>query len=560
MNALIKSQLMNDQSCSAARNIGTPISNGRTNPDRIDSGNNCTNGSIVRNTVLRSSLLGEYVSLLMMCHSLFGVVCWATHLLQNPASLIMSTAGLWIAFRAVGGFAGDRWATIVSALLLLLTGTLAITGVSNVPLWLSGSLVAPIVWTVMLGLLLVVEFFDCRKKYHTGLSVPEKRKKDSTSLKLALAGLFFAWGLGVPTVTLIHQLSRPSPGKVQLEEMSFIEHAGFRCGEALVTACFFALGCNIGSFLNVVVWRMPLGKSIVHGDSRCPVCSAAITKRDNIPIFGWLGLGGQCRACSTNISPRYPIVEAITGSVFLLFYFVELISGGANLPVRGINMYRGVLWIIMYPKWDLIGLYLYHCFLFCVLLVLALMATDRSRIPGRLLLFVFAVAILLTVVFPTLALVPVWPAIQLTSAMAPALNVACGAVAGLMIGWALRWAWREDSRYETSELFSVVPAFGMIGIVLGWQAALSIMTFLCVLMVTRLMVIGRSDQLINCLFAAVLIHHLIWRTMLQWSGEVWPHASSTMTCVILPLAIYLLAVVVIRRNSLCFPKNYQRTA
>jgi len=94
----------------------------------------------------------------------------------------------------------------------------------------------------------------------------------------------------------------------------------------------------------------------------------------------------------------------------------------------------------------------------------------------------------------------------------------------------------------------------------GWQAALSIMTFLCVLMVTRLMMIGRSDQLINCLFAAVLIHHLFWRTMLQWSGEVWPHASSTMTCLILPLAIYLLAVVVKRRNSLCFPKNYQRTA
>ena len=522
MNALLKSQLMNDQSCSAARNIGTPISNGRTNPDRIDSGNNCTNGSIVRNTVLRSSLLGEYVSLLMMCHSLFGVVCWAMHLLQNPASLIMTTAGLWIAFRAVGGFAGDRWATIVSALLLLLTGTLAITGVSNVPLWLSGSLVAPIVWTVMLGLLLVVEFFDCRKKYHTGLSVPEKRKKDSTSLKLALAGLFFAWGLGVPTVTLIHQLSRPSLGKAQLEEMNFIEHTGFRCGEALVTACFFALGCNIGSFLNVVVWRMPLGKSIVYEKSRCPVCATAIAGKDNIPIFGWLSLGGQCRACSTDISPRYPCVEAVTGCIFLLLYFVELISGGANLPGRPINHYRGVLWIIMYPKWDLIGLYVYHCFLFSSLVVFTAMAIDGNRIPRKLLAFCFVLAMAAPVAFPTLSLIPALPdyALPPIVTVQSLLHGFAGATCGLIAGGFLSRLLNVDPN-SSSQRRSVIASMSLIGTILGWQAALCIAV---------LFWIGRAIRCYGCrshgtlpsgtfvgdLLVVTLLHHVLWR--IEWTA------------------------------------------
>lgn len=141
---------------------------------------------------------------------------------------------------------------------------------------------------------------------------------------------------------------------------------------------------------------MPLRKSIVHGDSRCPVCSTKIASRGNTPIFDWLGLGGQCRACGTEISLRCQIVEAVTGTVFLLFYFVELISGGASLPVRMTSKYRRVLWIIMYHKWDVIGLYMYHWYLFCVFLILALMALDRKRIPRPFLIFAFTVVLRLS--------------------------------------------------------------------------------------------------------------------------------------------------------------------
>lgn len=506
---------------------------------------------LVRATVLRSSLLGEYASLLLMAHALFGAIWWAAAVSKNPAALIMVLSGLWIAFRAVGGLAGEKSTAAVSVLMLIMTGVLAITGVSRVPKWMTSSIIAPIVSTILLVVLLIVEFLDGRVRSEARLTKPERRKRDGVALKLAFVGLFLAWGLGVPAVKAIYRISHPTPEKLAMERMSFIEEAGFRCGEAMVTACFFALGANIGSFLNVVVWRMPLGISIVHGDSRCPVCSTKIASRDNIPMFGWLGLGGQCRACGTEISPRYPIVEAITGTVFLLFYFVELISGGANLPVRGINMYRGVLWIIMYPKWDVIGLYLYHCYLFCVLLVLTLMALDRSRIPRRLLIFAFTVAIALPLAFPDLAVVP---ASRLVTAswMSSAMFVGAGTLVGLLIGFVLNWAWRRGLRNEPSELIAAIPSFGLIGAVLGWQAVLSIATFFCGLMLVRTLLTDRIDRVLWHLFAAVLIHHLLWRLLSYWSGHVWPHASSSATSVILPLLIVAACVVVIRRNTLSF--------
>lgn len=514
---------------------------------------------IVRSTVLRSTLLGEYVSLLIMAHAFFGTVWWTAAVPKNPAALIMVLSGLWIAFRAVGGLAGGKSTAAVSVLMLILTGVLAITGVSRVPEWMTGSVIAPIVSTIMLALLLVVEFLDVRVRSNAGLTNPARRKQDGVALKLAFVGLFLAWGLGVPAAKAINQLSHPAAEKLAMERMSFIEEAGFRCGEAMVTACFFALGCNIGSFLNVVVWRMPLGKSIVHGDSRCPVCSTKIAGRDNIPIFGWLGLGGQCRACSTEISARYPTVEAIIGTVFLLLYFAELISGGANLPVREINMYRGVLWIIMYPKWDIIGLYLYHCYLFCVLLVLTLMALDRKPIPRRFLIFAFTIAIGLPLAFPDLALVPIWPS-SMPGLISSAVYVAAGTAVGLLIGCVLHRAWQKSLQHEPSELMAIIPAFGLIGTVLGWQAVLSITTFFCGLMLLRLLFVGTCDRLLISFLAALLIHHVLWRVMSFWSGLVWPHAGSAATSVILPFVILALCVLVIRKNVLSQSGNSQRMA
>lgn len=78
------------------------------------------------------------------------------------------------------------------------------------------------------------------------------------------------------------------------------------------------MGLLIGSFLNVVVWRVPRGASVVSPPSACPGCDHEIRARDNVPVFSWLLLRGRCRDCSEPIAARYPLVEAATASLFVV--------------------------------------------------------------------------------------------------------------------------------------------------------------------------------------------------------------------------------------------------
>jgi leader peptidase (prepilin peptidase) / N-methyltransferase len=84
---------------------------------------------------------------------------------------------------------------------------------------------------------------------------------------------------------------------------------------------FFLFGICIGSFLNVCISRIPEGVSIVSPGSRCPRCMTPIKAHDNIPVFGWLLLRGKCRSCSLPISPMYPLIEFLTGALFVLTYY-----------------------------------------------------------------------------------------------------------------------------------------------------------------------------------------------------------------------------------------------
>ncbi|NET72847.1 MAG: prepilin peptidase [Sphaerospermopsis sp. SIO1G2] len=84
----------------------------------------------------------------------------------------------------------------------------------------------------------------------------------------------------------------------------------------------FGLGAAIGSFINVVVYRLPAGLSLLWPPSRCPKCLNQLKAYDNVPVFGWLWLKGKCRYCQTKISPRYPLVEAATGVIFLIVFWL----------------------------------------------------------------------------------------------------------------------------------------------------------------------------------------------------------------------------------------------
>ena len=90
--------------------------------------------------------------------------------------------------------------------------------------------------------------------------------------------------------------------------------------DPVLAAAIFVLGLTFGSFLNVCIYRLPRDLSVVFPRSTCPGCHNLIRAYDNVPVLSWLILRGRCRHCKTHISPRYLIVEILTGAIFLACY------------------------------------------------------------------------------------------------------------------------------------------------------------------------------------------------------------------------------------------------
>src|ERR1700722_18527030 len=116
--------------------------------------------------------------------------------------------------------------------------------------------------------------------------------------------------------------------------------------EHLVYILFlFAIGACVGSFLNVVVYRVPLDISLISPPSHCPQCKTPLPWYDNIPVFGWIKLGGKCRFCREPISARYPIVEAITGLLFAGYYWAFFVEQIGPCHVRGLLFINDYWWL-----------------------------------------------------------------------------------------------------------------------------------------------------------------------------------------------------------------------
>lgn len=143
------------------------------------------------------------------------------------------------------------------------------------------------------------------------------------------------------------------------------------------------LGLAIGSFLNVVVHRVPAGLSVVSPPSACPRCGNGIAARDNIPVLSWVLLRASCRHCGEPISARYPVVEALTGVAFLVVsvrfapaFLTELLVDPRLAAAAGLE------WI---------------AFLHLVAISIALAAIDLDvrRLPDRIVLPAYAVGVVL---------------------------------------------------------------------------------------------------------------------------------------------------------------------
>ena len=98
---------------------------------------------------------------------------------------------------------------------------------------------------------------------------------------------------------------------------------------AYIGTIIFVFGAVIGSFLNVLIYRLPIGMDFKKGNSICPKCKHQLNWKDLFPLFSWIFLGGKCRYCKAPISKQYPIVEAINGTMYVLAYV--FLCGGEGL-------------------------------------------------------------------------------------------------------------------------------------------------------------------------------------------------------------------------------------
>ena len=137
-----------------------------------------------------------------------------------------------------------------------------------------------------------------------------------------------------------------------------------------LTAFAFVLGSVVGSFLNVVIYRVPAGTSIITPGSHCPECDTAIRWYDNIPIISWFILDGRCRDCDAEISPRYAVVEALMGFLSAALWIkVAATHFGADVPVTDV-------------PWLPVGLAFGFYFVFLALLVvITFVDLDHYLIP-----------------------------------------------------------------------------------------------------------------------------------------------------------------------------------
>jgi leader peptidase (prepilin peptidase)/N-methyltransferase len=291
----------------------------------------------------------------------------------------------------------------------------------------------------------------------------------------------------------------------------------------LILGWCFVVGACVGSFLNVVAWRMPNRMSLSWPGSHCPQCEKPILLRDNVPVFGWLWLRGRCRSCGVKISPRYPIVEFLAGAAFAALAWVELAGGGANLR-SAVPDGDGIAFVSME---SLLYVWVYHALLAAFLIVASLFERDNARIPRG-----FVIAGLLAGMLPPLLNMPdLQPFLTsgrgwLTEpAWLSQLTTECiGPLCGAAIGWIVNVGWNGGRGGLWTGCSFVMLVLTFVGAFLGWQAALTTACAAALLLLgLRLAALaaGRTFAYPAVVTACMAFTHiLVWRplTELPWPG------------------------------------------
>lgn len=319
-----------------------------------------------------------------------------------------------------------------------------------------------------------------------------------------------------------------------------------RLTELTVVLWLAFAGASIGSFLNVVAWRMPRGMTI-RGRSLCPRCRTQLRARDNFPVFGWLFLGGRCRTCRLPISSRYPIVESLVGATVVAVGVSEL--SGIALPYRDPVRFQGPL---ATPAIDaaLLRVCVYHVFAVSVAWAYGLIRFDGHDLPPRLALFGTAVSVLPMLADPTLMVVP-WQ-VSVDSSWRPdglyldaVVRVVTGLAAAVVYarGMARTFCPAADPKLDplgtgTRRLIDLCVVLALPAVVVGWQA-LPAVVLIAAIIGSRLRR-GHADSLGRfavCLPAALTLQIVFWQT--TTGVRFWPGVGSEPVVMLIAAAMAL---------------------
>lgn len=216
---------------------------------------------------------------------------------------------------------------------------------------------------------------------------------------------------------------------------------------------FFIIGSIIGSFLNVVIHRVPLEESVIFPNSACPKCKEKIKPYDNLPIISWLFLGGKCRNCKNPISKRYPAVELITALLFVL-----------ALWQIGFNVFLPVVLIFITAMIPLIFIDADHQILPNVITYPLLLFTFLVRL-------IFPIAFGNAIYFSDLSIYPM----TLMHGQPVWLVSVVGAILGGLVGggslWLIGEIWKRLRGVDAMGMGDVKMMFG-VGTLLGWRLTL----------------------------------------------------------------------------------------
>ncbi len=444
---------------------------------------------------------------------------WAIQLNSDPSAMALVVGNILV----LAALGTPRFAGLVR-LVLLATGAgcvVAAVGKSAVSdAWLGPiPFFSPSMLVACLAVLMARDVIVMAKSSRAGISL---RMIDS----IVLIGFLVFYMIVLPSVSSFLGLFQKQPSSYTIEELTVFESLRIRSAEFAVVAFFTFFGACIGSFLNVVASSVPKGESIALRSSACPQCGTLIRRVDNLPIFSYLNLGGRCRNCHAAIPIRYLVVELIAAGIVAALFLFELITGAANVPEFAHYHYAGIVSIILYTKWKVMGIFLYHVALMNCLLTLALIERDRQRCPRwlewlQVVAFValpIAISSLQPVAFDSQ--IPVEVSQQLLAWLSRLLTCLIGGGAGYLLGAAFQ-------RMKLSRESGLLPlAMALVGIALGWQATLTIGAFWAIAIgLNRLATartIGprkfiRSFGATAMLLVAAMVHQPLWK----WLAEYW---------------------------------------